>query len=174
MKREVHGGNVLIAKHHSIVGQEKIVTVVEEGLNVQLCIEHIGTITNHRAWPWALGAASVTKVDSNTMFLPSFTRGADQETVALNALVVGILRGVENIAQLSSPGQGEFLALCGRRDLLGHATVPLNCRNPDREVPIQEAFERACDRCYPRLETAFAVRHEESEKLSWLPVERPK
>ena len=141
MKREVHGRNVLIAKHHSIVGQKKIVTMVEEGLNVQLCIENIGTITDHCAWPWALGAASVSEVDSNTMLLPSFTRGSDQEAIALNALVVGILRGVENMAQLSSSGQGEFLTLGDRRDLLRHATVPLNRRNPDREVPIQKALK---------------------------------
>ena len=131
MKREVHGGNVLVAKHHSIVGQEKIMTMVEEGVDVQLCAKDIGPITNHRSRPWALGATSVSEVDCNAMALPSFTRGADQETVALNALIVGFLRGVENVAQLSSPGQGEFLALSDFRDLLGHATVPLDCRNPD-------------------------------------------
>ena len=147
--------------------------MVEEGLNVQLCIENIGTITDHCAWPWALGAASVGEVDSNTMLLPSFTRGSDQEAIALNALVVGILRGVENMAQLSSSGQGEFLTLGDRRDLLRHATVPLNRRNPDREVPIQKALKGASNRCNPRLETALAVRHEEGEKLPRLPVERP-
>ena len=108
VKREVHGGNVLVAKHHSIVGQKKIVTMVEEGVDVQLCVKDIGPITNHRAWPWALGAASVSEVDCNAMTLPSFTRGADQETVALNALVVGILRGVENVAQLSSRARVSF------------------------------------------------------------------
>ena len=79
---------------------------------------------------------------------------------------------MENVAQLSSTSQCKFLALSGFRDLLGHATVPLNGRNPDNEVPIQKAFEGACHWCYPRLETAFAVRHQEREKLSWLPTER--
>ena len=49
MKREVHGRNVLIAKHHSIVGQKKIVTMVEEGLNVQLCIENMRGGLVHRS-----------------------------------------------------------------------------------------------------------------------------
>ena len=172
MKREVHGGNVLVAKHHSIVGQEQVVTVVKEGVDVQFCVEDIWPITNHCTWPRALGAARVSEVNSNTMTLPSFTRGTDQETLALNALVVDILRGMENVAQLSSTGQCELLTLSDFRDLLGHAAVPLNGRYPDNEVPIQKPFEGACHRCYPRLETAFAVRHQEREKLSWLPTER--
>ena len=72
------------------------------------------------------------------MLLPSFTRGSDQEAIAFNALVVGILRGVENMAQLSSSGQGEFLTLGDRRDLLRHATVPLN----RTEIPIVKSQSR--------------------------------
>ena len=126
MKREVHGGNVLVAKHHSIVGQKKFVTMVEEGADVELRVKDIGPITNHRAWPCALGAASVSEVDCSAMALPPLSRGANQEAIALDALVVGILRGVENVAQLSSPGQGKLLTLGDFRDLLGHATVSLD------------------------------------------------
>ena len=126
MKREVHGGNVLVAKHHTIVCKKQFVAVVKEGLIVQLCVEHVGPITNHCTWPRALGATRVSEVDSNTMTLPSFTRGTDREPIALNALIVGIIRGMENVAQLSSTGQCKLLTLSGFRDLLGHAAVPLN------------------------------------------------
>ena len=77
MKREVHGGNVLVAKHHTIVCKKQFMAVVKEGLVVQPCIERIGTITNHCTWPRALGASCVSEVDSNTMTLPSLTRGTD-------------------------------------------------------------------------------------------------
>ena len=59
------------------------------------------------------------------------------------------------------------------RDLLGHAAVSLDRRDPDGEVPVQEALKAAGHRCYPHLETALTVRHEEGQELPWLPVERP-
>ena len=84
-----------MSSSYTVVCQKKFVTVVKEGADVELSIKDICPITNHRAWPWALGAASVSEVDCNAMALPPLSRGSQQETIALDALVVVILRGVK-------------------------------------------------------------------------------
>ena len=60
------------------------------------------------------------------MALPPLPRGSQQEAIALDALVVGILRGVEDISQLPGPCESKPLTLGDVRDLLGHATVSLD------------------------------------------------
>ena len=51
--------------------------------------------------------------------------------------------------------------------------TPLIQPPPNPAPKTSMRIKRASDRCYPRLESALAVRHEESEKLPRLPVERP-
>ena len=103
------------------------------------------------------------------MALPSFPSGSQQETIAFDALVVVIFGGMEYISQLHGPLLRKPLTLGDVRDLLGHATVSLCRGDTDGEVPVQEAPEAAGNRCYPCLEAAFAVRHEEGP---WLAVEK--
>ena len=83
MKRQIHGRNITVAEHDTVVCQKKFVTVVKEGADVELCIENIGPITNHRARARACGAACVSEVDCNALALPPLSRGSQQETIAL-------------------------------------------------------------------------------------------
>ena len=114
--------------------------MVKEGADVELSIENIRPITNHRARARAFRAA----VDCNTMALPPLPRGSQ--------------RGVEDVSQLPGLCESKPLTLGDVRDLLGHATVSLDRRDPDGEVPVQEALEAASNRCDPRLEAALTVR----------------
>ena len=41
MKRQVHGSDILVAEHDTVVRQEKFVTVIKEGADVELSVKKI-------------------------------------------------------------------------------------------------------------------------------------
>ena len=77
---------------------------------------------------------------------------------------------MKNLSQLPASLDGQTLSQGLLRDISRNANVSLNGFDAGVKVPIEEPVERQRLRCHLQGKATLAVRYEEAEKLSRVPL----
>ena len=89
------------------------------------------------------------------VFLPRGASGLQDEAPLTDTLIVGVVRGMKNHAQLTTPLDGQSLPSGDLGHLFWNSGMPLCGADADVEVPVEETIKGQCHRSNPDVEAAL-------------------
>ena len=103
VERQVHGRNALIRQNHAIVCKIQFVAVIEVAFVVEIAVKDIRPILDDCPWPRRRHPACVDEVNRQPVPLPRGASCLQDEALLTDTLLVGVVRGMKNHAQLATP-----------------------------------------------------------------------